>query len=102
MPHREYYGKTARVWNVTKRAVGVELLRLVGNRQRTKKFHVRVEHIRPSNSRAGHLKRIKENQAHVAAVAEQKKKDPSKQVPFQPLKRQPGGPKNGYVLKKRA
>ena len=30
MPHKFYHGKTGRVWNVTKRAVGVELLKQVG------------------------------------------------------------------------
>merc|ERR1719411_1632990 len=32
MPYKYYMGKTGRVWNVTKRAVGVELLKTVGNR----------------------------------------------------------------------
>lgn len=31
MPHKFYHGKTGRVWNVTKRAVGVELLKQVGH-----------------------------------------------------------------------
>lgn len=30
MPHKFYNGKTGRVWNVTKRAIGVELLKQVG------------------------------------------------------------------------
>lgn len=30
MPHKYYHGKTGRVWNVTKRAVGVEMLKQVG------------------------------------------------------------------------
>merc|ERR550514_748093 len=55
MPHREYYGKTGRVWNITKRAVGIELFRTVGNRLRTKKLHVRVEHVRPSRSQVAFL-----------------------------------------------
>lgn len=32
MPHKFYHGKTGRVWNVTKRAIGVELLKQVGPR----------------------------------------------------------------------
>lgn len=32
MPHKFYHGKTGRVWNVTKRAIGVELLKQVGLR----------------------------------------------------------------------
>merc|ERR1719216_150279 len=37
MPYRFYYGNTGRVWNISRRAVGVELLKTVGNRKRTKK-----------------------------------------------------------------
>ena len=29
MPHKFYHGKSGRVWNVTKRAVGVEMLKQV-------------------------------------------------------------------------
>merc|ERR1719350_1035360 len=42
MPYKYYYGKTGRVWNVTKRALGIEMLKTVGNRKRTKRFHIRV------------------------------------------------------------
>ena len=31
MPHKWYHGKTGRVWNVTKRAVGVEVNKTVKN-----------------------------------------------------------------------
>merc|ERR1719225_2165776 len=51
MPYKYYYGKTGRVWNVTKRALGIEMLKTVGNRKRTKRIMVRVEHIRKSESR---------------------------------------------------
>merc|ERR1719483_942556 len=40
MPYKFYFGKTGRIWNVTKRAVSVELLKTVGNRKRTKKKSV--------------------------------------------------------------
>merc|ERR1719373_1210354 len=40
MPYKGFVGKTGRVWNVTKKAVGIELLKTVGNRKRTKKLHV--------------------------------------------------------------
>lgn len=32
MPFRFYYGRTGRVWNVTNRAIGVEVTKQVGNR----------------------------------------------------------------------
>ncbi|KAL1569337.1 Large ribosomal subunit protein eL21x/eL21w, variant 2 [Salvia divinorum] len=44
MPHKFYHGRTGRVWNVTKRAVGVELNKQVGNRIMRKRIHVRIEH----------------------------------------------------------
>merc|ERR1719229_132178 len=61
MPYKFYFGKTGRVWNVTKRAVGVELLKTVGNRKRTKKISVRIEHIRHSTCRDKFLNRVKDN-----------------------------------------
>ena len=48
MPHKFYHGRTGRVWNVTKRAIGVEINKQVGNRIIKKRIHVRVEHVQPS------------------------------------------------------
>merc|ERR1719183_143762 len=62
MPHKYYHGKTGYVSNVTKRAVGVELNKKVGGRIMRKRIHVRVEHVRPSTSRSGFLKRVAENE----------------------------------------
>merc|ERR550514_1740331 len=62
MPYKYYYGKTGKIWNITKRSVGVELLKTVGNRKRTKKLHVRIEHIRPSKCKIDLKNRIKENE----------------------------------------
>ncbi|KAM2685405.1 hypothetical protein EV1_046778 [Malus domestica] len=42
MPHKFYHGRTGRVWNVTKRAVGVEINKQVGNRIIRKMIHVRA------------------------------------------------------------
>jgi len=95
MPYRFYYGKTGRVWNMSKRAVGVELLKTVGNRKRTKKVTVRIEHIRHSTCRVPFLKRIKANDVQKKAVKAGK-------AEFKDLKRKPQGPKGGYVLKKRS
>merc|ERR1719195_1380741 len=61
MPYKYYYGKTGRVWNVTKRALGIEMLKTVGNRKRTKRFHIRVEHLRHSKCRTKFLNRIRSN-----------------------------------------
>merc|ERR1719291_326486 len=51
MAHRIYQGKTGVVWNVTKSAVGVLLKKKVGNRYRTKRLHVRIEHVGHSGNR---------------------------------------------------
>ncbi|KAM1114515.1 hypothetical protein ACFX13_048067 [Malus domestica] len=42
MLHKFYHGRTGRVWIVTKRAVGVEINKQVGNRIIRKMIHVRA------------------------------------------------------------
>merc|ERR1719229_1062025 len=55
MAHRIYQGKTGVVWNITQRSVGVLLKKKVGNRYRTKRLHVRIEHVGPSGCRKDFL-----------------------------------------------
>merc|ERR1719397_478432 len=95
MPYKYYMGKTGRVWNISRRSVGVELLKTVGNRKRTKRIMVRIEHIRKSECQTKFKKRVRDNEAHKVEVREGKAGRKS-------LKRVPHGPKNGYVLKKRS
>ena len=88
MPHRFYHGKTGIVWNVTPRGVGVIVNKRVGKNILRKRICVRVEHVRKSQCNEGFKKRIAES---VEARKQGKKgKD---------LKRQPQGPRPGYVLK---
>merc|ERR1719454_1028958 len=68
MPYKYYFGKTGRVWNVTRRALGIEMLKTVGNRKRTKRFHIRVEHLRHSSSRTKFLDRVRTNDKKKAEV----------------------------------
>lgn len=92
MPHKWYQGKTGRVWNVTKRALGVELFKQVNGRYIKKRVHFRVEHVQPSRCREEFLRRCKENdeKKHAAAAAG---------LPKPVTKRTPVGPRaNGYVL----
>merc|ERR1712096_558658 len=97
MPFKFYYGKTGKVWNVSKRAVGIEMFKKVGNRLRRKKIHVRIEHIRPSKCKDYHNRRVKENE-----ILKKKLKDENKETSvFINLKRKPAGPQNGYLLKKK-
>src|SRR5690606_30359655 len=66
MPSKQYHGKTGRIWNVTKRAVGVEINKTVRQRIFRKRFHVRVEHIIKSKCRDEYLKRKKERTERIA------------------------------------
>merc|ERR1719215_2072082 len=67
MPHKVYHGKTGVIWNVTKRAIGVQVNKTVGIRQIKKRIHVRVEHVKPSTSRQGFLDRVQANDAAARA-----------------------------------
>ncbi|KAL0316894.1 UNVERIFIED_CONTAM: 60S ribosomal protein L21-1 [Sesamum radiatum] len=124
MPHKFYHGRTGRVWNVTKRAIGVEVnkqflfffmdienrtfgiditllkycgsvgqneaLVMVGNRIIKKRIHVRVEHVQPSRCHEEILERIKKN--------DQLKAEAKAQGKIISTKRQPEGPKPGFMV----
>lgn len=68
MPHKYYHGRTGRVWNVTPRAIGVEIHKQVKNRIIPKRIHVRIEHVRPSKSNVEFLNRRKVNDAKKEAA----------------------------------
>eukprot|EP01101_Sappina_pedata_P008881 TRINITY_DN5015_c0_g1_i1.p1 TRINITY_DN5015_c0_g1~~TRINITY_DN5015_c0_g1_i1.p1 ORF type:complete len:160 (+),score=79.41 TRINITY_DN5015_c0_g1_i1:73-552(+) len=61
MPHRFYHGKTGKVWNVTPRAIGVEVNKRVGNRIIKKRIHVRVEHVQKSKCQQEFKRRVAQN-----------------------------------------
>ena len=63
MPHKFYHGKTGKVFNVTKHAVGVVVNKRVGNRIIPKRIHVRVEHVRMSSCREAFKQRVRDNDA---------------------------------------
>jgi large subunit ribosomal protein L21e len=85
MPHKYYHGKTGVVWNVTPRALGVEINKLHRNRVIRKRIHVRLEHVKPSKSRNDFLTRVKENEKKRADAKEKgAKKAVLKRVPVQP------------------
>ncbi|XP_043701147.1 60S ribosomal protein L21-1-like [Telopea speciosissima] len=90
MPHKFYHGRTGRVWNVTKRAIGVEINKQVGHRIIRKRIHVRVEHVQIS--RCGEelrLRKVKNDQLKVEAKARGE---------VISTKRQPEGPKLGFMV----
>eukprot|EP00271_Cylindrocystis_brebissonii_P007410 TRINITY_DN2091_c0_g1_i1.p1 TRINITY_DN2091_c0_g1~~TRINITY_DN2091_c0_g1_i1.p1 ORF type:complete len:164 (+),score=25.91 TRINITY_DN2091_c0_g1_i1:109-600(+) len=92
MPFKFYHGRTGRVWNVTRRALGVEMNKQVNTRIVKKRLHVRVEHVVPSRCREEFVERRKRND-------EQKALAKAKGEKYN-CKRQPAGPKPGFVVPK--
>merc|ERR1712167_213466 len=73
------------VFNVNRNAIGVEITKIIGNRQLRKRLHVRTEHLRKSRCNEAFLKRVKENDVKKQAA----KAKGEKLV----CKREPEGPK---------
>jgi len=91
MPHRYYHGKTGRVWNVTPRAVGVEIGKKVGNRIIKKRIHVRIEHVQKSRCRDSFLSRVASNDKKKRDAKVRKEVISTKRAP-------PGQPKPGEII----
>nr|CAB3265707.1 60S ribosomal protein L21-like [Phallusia mammillata] len=91
MPHKAYHGKTGRVFNVTKHAVGIIVNKQVKGRIIAKRINVRIEHVRHSKSRLSFIKRVHENEQKRALAKETG-------VPCQ-LKRQPQQPRKGHFVR---
>ncbi|CCC08753.1 hypothetical protein SMACR_05393 [Sordaria macrospora] len=90
MAHKVYHGKTGVIYNVTKSAVGIIIYKKVKHRYLEKRINVRIEHIQPSRSREGFLRRVKEN-----AELKKQAKAEGKQVH---LKRQPLQPREARTI----
>jgi large subunit ribosomal protein L21e len=90
MPHKVYHGKTGVIYNVTKSAVGIIIYKKVKHRYIEKRINIRIEHIQPSRSREGFLRRVKQN-------AELKVKAKSEGTTVQ-LKRQPTLPRDARTV----
>ena len=93
MPYRFYHGKTGVVWNVTKRAVGVEVNKVHREKVLKKRIHVRIEHVQPSSCRDSFLARRADNDAK---MAESKAKGLG--LTTADLKRKPVEPKGAFTL----
>ena len=91
MPHKFYHGKTGRVFNVTKRAVGVIVNKTVGGRIIPKRIILRIEHVKHSKCRDDFLQRVQEN--------ERLKKEARTHGTHINLKRQPVGPRKAHFVK---
>ncbi|KAH8878907.1 hypothetical protein GQ53DRAFT_814246 [Thozetella sp. PMI_491] len=90
MAHKVYHGKTGVIYNVAKSAVGIIIYKKVKHRYIEKRLNVRIEHIQPSRSREGFLRRVKQN-------AELKKQSKEDGKPVQ-LKRQPVQPREARTI----
>merc|ERR1711976_177904 len=53
MPHKSYHGKTGRVFNVSKHAVGIIVNKRVKGRILPKRVSVRIEHVKTEAKKAG-------------------------------------------------
>eukprot|EP00961_Rhodomonas_salina_P004568 61992-Rhodomonas_salina.1 len=60
--HRYYHGRTGKVWNITKSALGVMVNKAVRGRIISKRLHVRVEHVKASRCTEEFKNRVKDNE----------------------------------------
>ena len=91
MPHKFYHGKTGRVFNVNKVAIGIIVNKQHNGRIIPKRIHVRIEHVRKSRSRQAFVERVRSNDA----LKVQAKKDGIKVI----TKRLPAAPKESHIVK---
>eukprot|EP00745_Piridium_sociabile_P005413 TRINITY_DN13312_c0_g1_i1.p1 TRINITY_DN13312_c0_g1~~TRINITY_DN13312_c0_g1_i1.p1 ORF type:complete len:160 (-),score=5.73 TRINITY_DN13312_c0_g1_i1:179-658(-) len=84
MPYQYYHGKTGVVFNVTQHSVGVEVKKVVGNREILKRLHVRIEHARKSRCQEDFYRRVKENDAKQHLAKEKGEKAVVKRFPEGP------------------
>mmetsp|Transcript_28666 Transcript_28666/g.82929 ORF Transcript_28666/g.82929 Transcript_28666/m.82929 type:complete len:166 (+) Transcript_28666:102-599(+) len=91
MPFSFYHGRTGVVFNVNRNALGVEMTKIVGNRQLRKRIHVNIAHVRKSRCNESFLRRVKGN--------DQKKRDAKILGMKADVKRHPEGPKDMKIVK---
>ena len=84
MPYHAYHGKTAQIFNVNKRAIGVLVHKQVKHRYLEKRVHVRIEHVRKSSCRDDFLARIKANDKLKAEAKKAGKRISTKRRPVEP------------------
>lgn len=85
MVRSQYYqGRTGVVYNVTPRAVGVLIYKVVGNRYMEKRVNIRVEHVRHSKCRQEFIDRVKSNAEKKKAAKESGEKINLKRLPAAP------------------
>lgn len=90
MPYKVYHGKTGRVYNVSKRALGVIVNKRVRGKIIPKRINIRIEHVKHSKCREDFLKRVKQN--------EKLRKEAKEKKEFVCLKRQPAQPRPAHIV----
>lgn len=91
MPHKSYHGKTGRVFNVSKHAVGIVVNKRVKGRILPKRISVRIEHVKHSKCRLEFLDRVKNNEI-------KKKEAKAAGKPAPECKRIAKQPQEGHVV----
>ena len=84
IPYKFYHGRTGRVFDITKHAVGVVINKRVGVRIIPKRLHVRIEHVRQSKSRQAFIERVHKNDALKREAKAKNTKVNTKRVNKQP------------------
>ena len=85
MPHKFYHGKTGKVFNVNKTAIGIIVNKQHNGRIIPKRIHVRIEHVRKSRSRLAFVERVKSNDALKVQAKKEGKVISCKRIPRQPV-----------------
>ena len=62
MPYSFYHGRTGKVWNITKSAIGVMVNKQVRGRIIAKRIHVRIEHVKQSRCIEEFKNRVAKNE----------------------------------------
>jgi len=102
MPHSIYHGKTGKVWDVTPRSVGVEVMKKVRGKLIRKRIHVRIEHVKKSGCQEEFRKRLAANLAIRQAEAKTNaalKKAGKPPVARANLKRYPQAPLPAHTIR---
>ncbi|CAL8081447.1 unnamed protein product [Orchesella dallaii] len=84
MPYRYYHGKTGRVYNVTKRALGVIVNKRIRGKILPKRINVRIEHVTHSKCRTDFLERVQQNETLKREAKQQGLRVHCKRQPLQP------------------
>lgn len=86
MPFKYYHGRTGVVFNITKRAIGVDVKKEVNGRVLNKRIHVAVPHVNHSKCRDEIIRRKRENEAAKDAARKGGERVNLKREPKQPKK----------------